>query len=144
VTTRADVVAAARGWISTPFHHQARLRGVGVDCAGLVIGVARELGLVAPDFDVGGYSRVPDGSSLIRWCDAYMQRSTRADMLPGDVIVVRFDRDPQHLGLLGDYRHGGLSIIHALSLAPAKVIETRLMFSRAMEFVAAYRLPGIA
>ena len=38
-TTRTDVVAAAREWLGTPFHHQARLRGVGVDCVGLVIGV---------------------------------------------------------------------------------------------------------
>ena len=43
---RQDVVTAAREWIDTPFHHQARLKGVGVDCVGLVIGVARELALV--------------------------------------------------------------------------------------------------
>ena len=54
MTSRADVVAAALAWTDTPFHHQARLKGVGVDCVGLVIGVARELGLIAPDFDVVG------------------------------------------------------------------------------------------
>ena len=41
--TRARVVALARGWIWTPYHHQASCRGVGADCLGLVRGVWREL-----------------------------------------------------------------------------------------------------
>ena len=40
---RAAVVAAARGWIGTPYHHQASVRGVGADCLGLVRGVWREI-----------------------------------------------------------------------------------------------------
>lgn len=144
MTSRADVVATAREWISTPFAHQGRLRRIGVDCAGVLIGVARELHLVAEDFDVQGYPRVPDGSSLLGWCDQYMTRVPQSEMQPGDVIVVRIDADPQHLGILGDYRHGGLSIIHAMSVGVRQeVIETRLMFSRALGFVAAYAMPGV-
>ena len=41
--TREDVVAAVRGWIGTPYHHQASLCGVGTDCLGLVRGVYRTL-----------------------------------------------------------------------------------------------------
>jgi NlpC/P60 family putative phage cell wall peptidase len=40
---RAEIVAAAREWLGTPYHHQASLRGVGCDCLGLVRGVWREL-----------------------------------------------------------------------------------------------------
>ena len=40
---RSDVVEAARGWLDTPYHHQASRRGVGCDCLGLVRGVWREL-----------------------------------------------------------------------------------------------------
>lgn len=142
MTSRADVVAAARQWADTPFHHQARLKGVGVDCVGLVIGVARELGLIAPDFDVVGYPRVPDGTSLMALAATHMQAIERNSMQPGDVVVVSFDRDPQHLGILGDYRHGGLSIIHAAGLT-GRVIETRLMFTEQMKFVAAFALPWV-
>ena len=142
MTTRADVVAAARAWTDTPFHHQARLKGVGVDCVGLVIGVARELGLIAPDFDVTAYPRVPDGTCLMALAATHMTPIDRAAMQPGDVVVVSFDRDPQHLGILGDYRHGGFSIIHAAGLT-GRVIETRLMFTEQMKFVAAFALPGI-
>ena len=37
------VIAAARGWIGTPYLHQASLKGVGTDCLGLVRGVWREV-----------------------------------------------------------------------------------------------------
>ena len=139
---RQDVVTAAREWIDTPFHHQARLKGVGVDCVGLVIGVARELALVPPDFDITAYPRVPDGKSLMSTAALHMTRIDFAQAESGDVIVVSFDKDPQHFGILGDYRHGGLSIIHAAGKT-GRVIETRLMFSSAMTFVAAFALPRI-
>lgn len=141
---RAAVVACARGWLGTPFHHQARLKGTGVDCVGLIIGVARELGLVAPDFDVEAYPRIPDGTSLMHLVALHMRALPVDEPLqPGHVVVVRFGAEPQHLGILADYRHGGLSIVHAAA-SPGRVIETRLMWSTAMQFVAAFSLPGVA
>ncbi len=41
--TRAAVVACARGWLGTPYRHQASVKGAGCDCLGLVRGVWREL-----------------------------------------------------------------------------------------------------
>lgn len=38
------VVDEARRWIGTPFAHQGRLRGVGCDCLGLVLGVLGDYG----------------------------------------------------------------------------------------------------
>ena len=43
--SRLEVVCEARTWLGTPFHHQARAKGEACDCAGLVIGVARALGV---------------------------------------------------------------------------------------------------
>lgn len=42
------VIALARGWLGTPHHHQASLRGVGCDCLGVVRGIWRELGRADP------------------------------------------------------------------------------------------------
>lgn len=39
----AVVIAAARGWLGTPYHDQASVLGVGCDCLGLVRGVWRAL-----------------------------------------------------------------------------------------------------
>ncbi len=48
--TRDDIVAAGRGWIGTPYRHQASLKGVGADCLGLVRGLWREL--IGPEPEV--------------------------------------------------------------------------------------------
>lgn len=144
--TRADAVRVARSYIDTPFHHAARLPGVGLDCAGLVICIMRELGLAAADWDVQGYGLDPDGSFLAV-CDASLRRIERAVMQPGDVVAVSYLRVPRHVGVLGDYAHGGFSLIHATnarSVRPPRVVETRLLISREQGFAAAYALPGIA
>ena len=145
MTTRADIVRVVRTYIDTPWHHAGRLPGVGLDCAGIVICAGRELGIWPADFDVPPYGRNPDGT-LLDLCDEHLLRIPRVVMLPGDVIVLRPEDEPQHIGILGDYRHGGLSLIHASnarSVVPARVIETRLMFARNQRFVAAFAFPGI-
>lgn len=143
MTTRADIVAEARRWLGTPFLHQGRTRGVGVDCVGLLIGVARALGLVAPELDVTGYPRTPQGNTIVDRCGEHLPRLELAEAQPGDVLVVRIDVLPQHAGILADYRYGGLSIIHALDQRGrhrGSVVEHRLDPGLAARAVAAYRL----
>ena len=52
---RLAVVAAARSWIATPYHHMADVKGVGVDCAMILVRVYVDLGLVEP-FDPRPYT----------------------------------------------------------------------------------------
>jgi NlpC/P60 family putative phage cell wall peptidase len=47
--TRSLIVAEARGWIGTPYQHQASLKGVGCDCLGLVRGVWRAMHGAEPE-----------------------------------------------------------------------------------------------
>ena len=50
--TRESIIRSARGWIGTPYRHQASLRGIGCDCLGLVRGVWREV--VGPEPEAPG------------------------------------------------------------------------------------------
>jgi NlpC/P60 family putative phage cell wall peptidase len=43
MTIRDTIIAEARAWIGTPYHHQAAIKGVGCDCLGLVRGVWRAI-----------------------------------------------------------------------------------------------------
>lgn len=143
----SHVVAVAREYLGTPFHHQGRVKGVGVDCVGLVMCVARDLGITSrtdPGFkNYTGYGRSPDGHILREQLGRHMVEVPRDQMRAGDVVCVAFDLYPQHVGIVADYRHGGFSIIHAAS-RHGKVIETRLLFGPAMSFVAAYRFSEVA
>lgn len=133
-----STVWAARRYLDTPYRHQGRRMGVGIDCVGLLICVARDLGKIAPDWDVTGYARIPDGVQLLRHLDENLDTVSQADMAPGDIVCVAFQDWPQHVGIVGDYAHGGLSIIHA-AIKARRVVEHRLLFARAMRFVSAFR-----
>jgi NlpC/P60 family putative phage cell wall peptidase len=43
IDTGARVVTAARGWLGTPYHHQAAVKAAGCDCLGLIRGVYAEV-----------------------------------------------------------------------------------------------------
>ncbi len=136
MVTRAEILAAARGWVGTPFRHQGRLKGVGVDCVGLVAGVARDVGIAVRDRT--DYGRVPDGRSLGQALGEQLIPLPATAARPGDVLLTRIRRDPQHVGILGE--HG--SLIHACAGA-GRVIETRLDERWWPRVLAAFRFPDI-
>lgn len=135
--TADQIVTLARSWLDVPFLHQGRSRQ-GVDCAGLVICVARDLGVLPPDGDVTGYTRQPDGS-MQRACEHYMTRSQPA---VGNVFIMRFEGEPQHMGFFTPYRHGGLAVIHAVA-SHGKVVEHRLDNIWSKRIVRSYTFPGM-
>ena len=98
--TRPQIVAAARQWLGTPYLHQGRVKGAGVDCAGLVVGIAHQLGLST--FDTLAYGRLPSGNAL-RGLLAAHAIPTTGPWLPGQIALLRFDTEPAHLGVLAIY-----------------------------------------
>jgi len=151
MTTRDDVIAEAPTWLGTPFHEGAHLRGIGCDCIGLVGGVAVGAGLAPADFwetDFApwhGYSQTAHEGSLIAGLDAFLDRIDPHDARAGDVIVIRWAGEPQHLAILVPYAHGGLAMVHALN-APAiqRVTEHRLGGAWLRRVSHAYRYRGLA
>lgn len=134
----AHFIEMARSWLGVPFAHQGRSRA-GVDCAGLVICVARQAGLVAPDFDVNGYRRQPDGS-MLAICDEHLQPVD--DLAAAHVATVRFSVEPQHVALVTPYRHGGQALLHALQNSGG-VVEHRMDRCWRARVLRAYRFPGV-
>lgn len=138
----ADIIACARSWIGTPWHHHACVKGVGVDCVHLIVGVLDELGIPRPD--IPPYDRTPDGVTLLAVCDAYGCRV--ADAQPGDVAVIEWgDEVPHHVGIVArNEKRKWLSLIHADGRGGVRrVVEHRLLWNPKMRLVAAFRLPGV-
>lgn len=88
------IVALARGWIGTPYRHQASLRGVGCDCLGLLRGVWREaLGPepeAAPPYSASWAESARAGSDPL--AEAARRHLAPVDGPPraGDVLLFRF------------------------------------------------------
>lgn len=138
-----SIMAMARDLAGTPFHHQGRLPGCGLDCAGVPITVAQRLGLLAPAAaPPADYARTPDGRTLQALCEAHMQRIDAIE--PGAVVLVAWlDGPPQHLGIVTTRvdEPGAWFMVHAEGRRHRGVMETRLQFGRAMRLVAVYRMP---
>lgn len=142
MTTRAEIVAAARALLKVPFLHQGRTRE-GIDCAGVVVYVAHRLNLSA--FDATGYRRLPAGigqETIEDVCRREMRQIDPATAKPGDVALFVIGKRPRHLAILGDYPQGGLSIIHAYEPA-GRVTETAFDLSWRRVLFETYALPGI-
>lgn len=120
-----DVIREAREWIGTPFHHQARVKGHGVDCAQLVIGVGMNLGLIPPyPQQYMCYGRVPRPDFMRERLQEFMNEIPAEDAMPGDVLWMGWRKGvPMHLGILTTLH--GRGVIHAFS-EPGKVVETAL------------------
>ena len=135
--TGMDLVQAARGFLGTRFRHQGRLPGQGLDCAGVVVCAARAVGVAV--HDVVGYGRLPDGDALPRHlATAGCKEIALDDARPGDIYLMRFESDPQHLALVTD-----IGILHAYADV-GRVVEHRLDDVWRARIVAAFRLPGVA
>lgn len=143
MTTRGQIVTEARSWLGTPWVHQHCLKGVAVDCAQMVMDVGRACLLLPADLALNDYGRDPDGT-IERMCEAHLDRVDPDAMQPGDVVTIVMDQRPQHVGIVGNYVHGGLSIIHASNAGRKEVVESRLVFSRRFRLVAAYSFRGVA
>lgn len=113
--TAAAIITEARSWVGTPFRHQSRIKGLGVDCVGLLVGIGEALGVEV--HDQTGYGRQPYGGQLQATL-AGMVRVTEAQ--PGDVLLITFDLDPQHTAVLTDRD----TIIHAYERV-GKCVEHR-------------------
>lgn len=140
---RSEAVAFARTLIDTPFHHAARVPGVGIDCVGLVVLTGAHIGAWPSGFDVLPYPDVPTGMEMRSQCRRFLRPIHQTAMRPGDIVLVIADRDPQHLGIVGSYRGTHhRSIIHANNaMERPRVVETPLLFARGFRFCEAYTFP---
>ena len=123
--TRDAVIAEARSWLGTPWHHQASLKGVGCDCIGFVRGVALPfVGEVTIPLDY------PETWHLYRaeprmylGFKAHAHEIDVTDVLPGDILLFGAGKGPAHHcayvapgdGLIHCYREAGKVVEHGFS-----------------------------
>lgn len=121
-TTRGGAfVAEARSWLSTPFRHMGREKGLGADCAGVILGSAAAVGLT--DFQPAAYPPAIDAAMLTEQLGRVARRLEPEEVeKPGDLLQFEVSGQAQHLGLFT----GADSFIHAWETA-GMVVETALV-----------------
>jgi NlpC/P60 family putative phage cell wall peptidase len=122
---RVLVVQEALTWLGTPYHHHARVKGVGVDCAQLLCAVYEACGCV-PHIDPGNYAHdwhLHRGEEVfLGWLEKAGAREVQVPA-PGDVAVFRYGRAYSHAGIVVDVQHEA-EVLHAY--VSRGVIKTQL------------------
>lgn len=146
------LVAAARSWVGTPYRHQHKLKGVGVDCVGLIIGAGLEAGVLSITDEewapFAGYSRTPNPSHMTRAIEAFMRplmiRPMPAELPPdGSVCWMGWRENlPMHLAILATLPDGRRSMIHAYDRA-RKCVEHGFDQEWPTRVISWWRYPGV-
>ncbi len=109
---RAAVVAEARSWLGTPYHHMGRIKGVGADCLTAPLCCYQAVGLVPRSFAVPFY---PLDWNLHRTEERYLEgvlqfaREIPGPPQPGDLALWKFGRCFAHGAVVVDWPR----VIHA-------------------------------
>lgn len=108
---RERILAEARSWLGTPFHHKGRIKGVGVDCGGLIYSVFNACGYRLPPFpdDYAEDWSLHRANAAI-YLDFIKPYTTPVSSpQPGDLMMVQYGRHMGH----GTIYVGNGTVIHA-------------------------------
>ena len=123
--TRDDIIAEARTWLGTPWHHQASVKGAGCDCIGFIRGVAEPF-LAKVDIPLDYtptwhlYRAEP---RMYLGFKTVAEEIAPADVLPADILLFGAGKGPAHHcafltpggGLIHCYQEAGRVVEQAFS-----------------------------
>jgi NlpC/P60 family putative phage cell wall peptidase len=136
----AAIIAAARGWMGTPYRHQASLKGVGADCLGLVRGVWREVMGAEPEMPPAyapGWAEEGGTEAMAEAARRHLIEIPYTDYEAGDVLLFRWrpHLPAKHAGIAS----GRARMIHAQEGAAVTEIALSGWWLRHLAF--AFRFP---
>lgn len=111
------VLEIARSYLGVRYAHLGRDRN-GLDCVGLIVVVARELGVEFDDFL--GYGRQSKDASMLTHFERVADRVLVSDAAIGDILLLSERRWPGHCGFLGPG-----TLVHS-SITRRRVVEEPL------------------
>jgi len=96
---RFEIVRAAREWLGTPYHHHARVKHAGADCAMFPLAVYQECGVLPKDFSAPEYSvqwHLHRSEEIYLQTLAPVMREKPSEPLPADFVIFKFGRAFSH------------------------------------------------
>lgn len=141
--TAEHFIEEARRYVGTPWVHQGRAPGAGLDCIGIIVCAARAAGATIVDRD--GYGRQPNPRQLMAAFEENFEQIDPADRRPGDLLVFywresrKLGRLPQHAGIVTE-RRGGEGLLHAYDRV-GRTVETGLDERWTSRVHSAWRIP---
>lgn len=145
MTLRDAICAEALTWRDTPYHDHAALKGIGCDCVGLLIGVAKAVQILSDAWQPGYYSpqwqlHKNEEQLLQVLTDLGCVQIPLEERVAGTILVFQYGRVCSHTAILvstaPDY------VLHA-QRDLGRVVHQRLAGDLLERLRQAYRFPGI-
>ena len=104
----SEIIDIAKSCLDTPFQHQGRVKGEALDCAGLIVQIAKELNI--NHIDKSAYSLNSNDNSMLETLQLQEEliEVPKDEFLKGDVVLIRIGRELLHLAVFNEQ-----TIIHA-------------------------------
>jgi len=145
VDKQLDIVKSVVTWVNTPYHHHARVKGIGVDCAQLIVAAALENGIITPD-EAQNIPNYPTQWHLHNREEKLLEalesfgcvEIPKEQTQPGDIICFQFGRTTSHLGIKlneNDFIHARYDI--------GKVVINTLQNEWYDKWTKTYAFPGV-
>lgn len=123
--TREDLVAEARSWLGTPFVDCADVKGVGVDCAMILVRVCCDLGL-APPIDPRPYKPQQHlYQGYLDWLARYAKQVDEPQ--PGDIEMFKIGEHAFHSAFI---IVPGATILHAYKPSGRVILDEPRRYRR--------------
>ena len=135
---RDDLINKVREYLDTPFVHQGRVPGEGLDCAGMIVCALQALEYTV--VDVVDYPRVPSQGKFIGLVREYCDEIPLNEILPADLMMFAFKTEPQHIAVVSSINP--IMIIHSYQ-SSEKVVEHNLGGKWSSRLKACFRLRGV-
>lgn len=110
--TRFELITELRTWEKTPWRHQGRMKGLGVDCIGLALAAADLAGMIRgrSEIELGippNYGRIPHMGNFKAFLDANLLLIPVADAKIADLVLLAYRSQYTHVAVLTPWRHTG-------------------------------------
>jgi hypothetical protein len=133
----------------TPHRHEGRVKGIGIDCVGLPLCVAEQLGLRDRDgrpilgSDYRGYPAQPTDEFVHHECQRRLVEKPLEAMKHGDILTIRWPTLACHSAIVTTVS-GHLALLHAYSSpSVGKVVEHILDMKWKRRIAGVFEIPGV-
>lgn len=134
-----QAVAEALTWLGTRYHHQGRVKGVGVDCGTLICEVYEKVGLIP---HIPTPKNHPLDWHLHQSSEFYLNKVQEwcyevKNPQPGDIVLYRYGKSANHGAIIVEWP----IIVHA-NLKCGTILQDSSKGSLADHIVGFYRIKG--
>lgn len=136
MVTASDILTTLRSYLGTPFEHQGRQPGRGLDCVGALVCALRANGVTVEDWRA--YPAHPDEATFLRYLDRNLERVPLDRLCPADVLGFRIGRRLVHAGVRTEF--GGMIDVRDRRTLRETTSLTKTWQGR---LFLAWRVPGV-